>query len=822
MPLSINKKHQYIEYLGNSISISQLSNINRIKSIIGISDDGESFSSWSYNTALNSLTELTNGKGYLIASLDNATLPYNLYSEVDSSMPPSRYLTNRLSIANFTSSTTPLEIKSLVDIDRVNQIFSFSIDGKSPVSWSSSSNFNSLKVLESGKVYLIDSKRDSLPYYFWSLIPPSQTPTPTITPTNTVTPTITPTPTITATPTKTATPTVTITPTITVTQTATITPTPTVTATTTPTITPTVTATPTTTPTVSATPTITPTLTKTSTPTPTSTSSPRDYNFSANFENDTYLINCNNKPSNNLLTVLLNGEYNRTYSYAFSSESQNSSLIFDNPSGTLALEPFDDGYIAKIFSNIQSDTKNGQYIVRCSIRDNNSLKYIDTLTSVILRSTGKTNEPDGPAGISIVISNQPISQTVGSFSNVSFSVTATAVNTVRPIQYQWEESTNGSLWTNIAGATGSVLTLSNVRSSQNGYQYRCLLSISNVTSYTNIATLNITSFPAIAVMLTRGTSYTVPNGATTMKAWAIGGGAPTNRNSGPGSDTRGAGGGGTVYKTWPVKGGDTVIYSIGDPSLGLGIGFGGVGGNTSVTFLGAVSSKLTVNNTKGPSTFSGSGTITSPYIRAPRILNSNIDGLLDYSFTVTANGTAYVTFKFYDDVNAGNAGSIKKNGVTQGDLIGNGGTVTARSFPVLAGDIITFYSESENTSFENVSVWIDVDTIYANGGKSDGTGGSFLSGDGGANGGASSGFTVAGAVGGNTIFEGRNVMTDVSGLKDALTLAGVQVVQPPNSDGVFGSGAVDDSESGAYLPGIGGGGKQNVRPLNGAVVLYFT
>jgi hypothetical protein len=63
------------------------------------------------------------------------------------------------------------------------------------------------------------------------------------------------------------------------------------------------------------------------------------------------------------------------------------------------------------------------------------------------------------------------------------------------------------------------------------------------------------SFSPIAVVLTNPSysntpfSYIVPNGASTMKAWAIGYGF------------RGAGG--TAYKTWSVFGGDIVYYTVG-------------------------------------------------------------------------------------------------------------------------------------------------------------------------------------------------------------------------------------------------------------------
>lgn len=63
------------------------------------------------------------------------------------------------------------------------------------------------------------------------------------------------------------------------------------------------------------------------------------------------------------------------------------------------------------------------------------------------------------------------------------------------------------------------------------------------------ATPSSGGFSPMAVVLTSGTSYTVPSGASTMKAWAVGAG----RN----------GAGGTAYKTWSVSGGDTINYSVG-------------------------------------------------------------------------------------------------------------------------------------------------------------------------------------------------------------------------------------------------------------------
>jgi hypothetical protein len=74
------------------------------------------------------------------------------------------------------------------------------------------------------------------------------------------------------------------------------------------------------------------------------------------------------------------------------------------------------------------------------------------------------------------------------------------------------------------------------------------------------------SFSPSAVLLTSGASYTVPAGASTMKAWAVG------------SGTYGAGG--VAFRTWSVSGGQAVTYAVGAKSTA------NWGNDSSVTFGG--------------------------------------------------------------------------------------------------------------------------------------------------------------------------------------------------------------------------------------------
>jgi len=102
----------------------------------------------------------------------------------------------------------------------------------------------------------------------------------------------------------------------------------------------------------------------------------------------------------------------------------------------------------------------------------------------------------------------------------------------------------------------------------------------------------ISSFTPTAVLLTSGTSYTVPTGATSMKAWAIGQGGDGYYY---GSLTGGAGG--CAYKTWAVSGGQTVAYAC--VVAGAGVG---TGGSASVTFGG-----VTITGGGGGRTGTGGG-----------------------------------------------------------------------------------------------------------------------------------------------------------------------------------------------------------------------
>jgi titin len=142
---------------------------------------------------------------------------------------------------------------------------------------------------------------------------------------------------------------------------------------------------------------------------------------------------------------------------------------------------------------------------------------------------------------------------------VSLAWTAPAMNggysiTDYRIQYS---SNSGSSWTTFSHSASSA-TSATVTGLTNGTAYIFQVAAVTVvgTGAYSTASSSVTpsAFTAIAVLLTSGTSYTVPSGATSMKAWAVGPGGVMDYSDGAG---------GTAYKTWTVSGGNTVSYAIG-------------------------------------------------------------------------------------------------------------------------------------------------------------------------------------------------------------------------------------------------------------------
>ena len=202
-----------------------------------------------------------------------------------------------------------------------------------------------------------------------------------------------------------------------------------------------------------------------------------------------------------------------------------------------------------------------------------------------------------------------VSGTAGN-AQVSLTWTAPAANGGSAItDYTVQFSSNsGSSWTTFSRAASSA-TSATVTGLTSGtaYTFRVAAVTALGAGAYSSASSSVTpiSFSPTAVLLTSGTSYTVPAGATSMKAWAVGGGGGAGYLG-----TVGGQAGGCAYKTWSASGGQTISYSVATaPSTGTA---DPTGGDSTVTFSG--------------STITGQGGTSSYNNASPRGSYSGGDG----------------------------------------------------------------------------------------------------------------------------------------------------------------------------------------------------
>jgi hypothetical protein len=188
---------------------------------------------------------------------------------------------------------------------------------------------------------------------------------------------------------------------------------------------------------------------------------------------------------------------------------------------------------------------------------------------------GTTSDvPDAPTSVS------------GTAGDAQVSLTWTApiyTNGAAISDYTIQYSSNsGSSWDTFAHAASSSPSITVTGLTNNtAYIFRvaAVNSVGTGSYSTNSSSITpiAQSFTPTAVLLTSGASYTVPVGATSMKAWVVGGGGGAN-----GTASLAGGAGGCSYRTYSVTGGSSVTYSIG----AAGNNTPTSGGNTTVTHEG--------------------------------------------------------------------------------------------------------------------------------------------------------------------------------------------------------------------------------------------
>ncbi len=124
-------------------------------------------------------------------------------------------------------------------------------------------------------------------------------------------------------------------------------------------------------------------------------------------------------------------------------------------------------------------------------------------------------------GTALIITSQPVNQTLCAGGNTSFGVTISGV----VISYQWQESTNGGgSWNNIAnggvygGATTATLNLTGVLAGMNTYQYRCVVTGACPAINSNAAILTVNTAPNITAQPVNSTICATQNSSFSVTA----------------------------------------------------------------------------------------------------------------------------------------------------------------------------------------------------------------------------------------------------------------------------------------------------------------
>ncbi len=121
------------------------------------------------------------------------------------------------------------------------------------------------------------------------------------------------------------------------------------------------------------------------------------------------------------------------------------------------------------------------------------------------------------------ITTNPVSQSATAGSQVTF--TAAAAGTPAPT-VQWQVSTNGTTWSNLAGATSTSYTFT-ATTAMSGYKYQAMFTNSRgLFSLTTAATLTVSAAPAAPTVTTNPSSHSVASGAT-VSFTAAASGTPT-------------------------------------------------------------------------------------------------------------------------------------------------------------------------------------------------------------------------------------------------------------------------------------------------------
>ena len=144
--------------------------------------------------------------------------------------------------------------------------------------------------------------------------------------------------------------------------------------------------------------------------------------------------------------------------------------------------------------------------------------------TITVESGGKLKGTiDGKQPPEITVS--PVNQTVEEGSPAAFSVTASA-GEGEQLTYQWQQKTtdSGSEWMDISDATNATYTTGQTTMAMSGYQYRCVVTASDISVISAPATLTVNAKPTYTITAVsspaEGGTVTVNGGTSSVSVEA--------------------------------------------------------------------------------------------------------------------------------------------------------------------------------------------------------------------------------------------------------------------------------------------------------------
>jgi hypothetical protein len=301
-------------------------------------------------------------------------------------------------------------------------------------------------------------------------------------------------------------------------------------------------------------------------------------------------------------------------------------------------------------------------------------------------------------------------------SGSSVTFTASASGYPAPT-VQWQQSTNGTSYSNVSGATSTTFTISAATASQNGYRYRAVFTNSVGSATTAVATLTVQYAPTVTTNPS-STTVTASQNAT-FTAAATGNPAPTVQwqvsTNGGSSYTNISGATGTTL----TLSGTTASQN---GNIYQAVFTNSVGSTTTAHATLTVRYAPIVSASPSSQTVNAGQTVTftaaatgnpAPTVRWQVSTNggasySNISGATSTTLTLT-NVTASQNGYLYRAVFTNSIGSTNTTAATLTVLFAPAVTTNPASQSVTAGQSVTFTAAATGSSTPTVQWQVSTD-----------------------------------------------------------------------------------------------------------------